>query len=180
MKLTVGTRVRIKRNLEGGEIYDDVFFAPEMEQFRGQETTITEVDETYGPYYELADIGGWVFSDAMLDVIEMTKEDLKAGMLVKTRDGRFAVLTPVREYQELNLCQRNYGLCNLSEYEGFTHLGDSIYDIVAVYGYSKILDAMAVNPNGRELLWKAKRLEVTMEDVYDKFGEEVTIVDDLD
>lgn len=68
MNFKVGDRVRVKTNLKGGERYGDMYFSPDMEEYRGKEYTVIAIDKC-GYYLEGVGrpFGPWSFRDEMLD-----------------------------------------------------------------------------------------------------------------
>ena len=66
MKFKVGDKVRIREDLVGGECYgeDELYFAPEMEEFRGKVFTVAY---RKGNRFVLKDVGLWEFNEDMLE-----------------------------------------------------------------------------------------------------------------
>lgn len=66
MKFKVGDKVRIREDLVGGECYgeDELYFAPEMEEFRGKVFTVAY---RKGNRFVLKDAGFWEFNEDMLE-----------------------------------------------------------------------------------------------------------------
>ena len=68
-ELKVGTKVRIKSDLECDEYYGKEIFVEGMDAFLGIETEISE--EIYSYLFELeCDEGKWYWSHEMFDVVE--------------------------------------------------------------------------------------------------------------
>jgi hypothetical protein len=85
-KYKVGDKVRVRTGLKGGESYDGLYFAHDMEKYCGKEFI---VKTTRGSReYKLQDTGEWVFNDAMFEDASVKfkvgdkvrlKKDLKVG-----------------------------------------------------------------------------------------------------
>jgi len=115
-------------------------------------------------------------------LMEFSKKDLKAGMLVECRNGDMGILMPTTHNEELNVCRYNqWGISNLEDYDDdliFTTYKDDGYDIMKVYGYTSIKKPLVVEIGDRELLWERKEdiKEYTMEESQEKLGEEFKLI----
>ena len=114
MKYKVGDTVRIKKDLEVGEIYGGVSFVEEMQQYLGQTTTIIRVTPSY--YNLKIDKGVWSWSDEMLGEVEGLRA-MKIGDIVIGKDGAERKVLDVREEIFGVSCNGNYN----SFYEFFTY-----------------------------------------------------------
>lgn len=70
-KLKVGDKVRVRKDLIGGQDYGNVRFQNFMRKYDGLETTISFVD--YVGDYKLKDCDGCWFSEEMLEPVEEVK-----------------------------------------------------------------------------------------------------------
>jgi len=94
LKYKVGDTVRIKKDLEVGEIYGGVSFVEEMQQYLGQTTTIIRVTPSY--YNLKIDKGVWSWSDEMLGEVGGLRA-MKIGDIVIGKDGAERKVLDVRE-----------------------------------------------------------------------------------
>ena len=73
MKFKIGDKVRVRDDLEVGQVYDGCEFVIEMEEFRGK---IMTIEKAYCSSYHLHGGGTWHFNDEML-------EDVESGVMIK-------------------------------------------------------------------------------------------------
>lgn len=79
MKYKVGDKVRVKKDLKGGEHYGGLYFGYGMENFCGKEFVITRIYNATN--ISLAGVFGWCFSEEMLEPVNNSK-------IVITTDGK--------------------------------------------------------------------------------------------
>lgn len=75
-KYNVGDRVRVRDDLQSNKWYNPVYFASDMDIYRGNVYVVSSIASIYDNIYRLADdsgsvlgdkSGAWVFSDKMLE-----------------------------------------------------------------------------------------------------------------
>lgn len=87
MKFKRGDKVKIRKDLKLGVIYNDCGFVGGMEEYRGKTATVLELMRD--DWYKLdIDDYGWTWSDEMLEPVEFTKDDLRPGDIITTRHGK--------------------------------------------------------------------------------------------
>lgn len=182
-KFKVGDRVRVREDLNSSCLYNGIVFSPLMEKYRGHVYTIDEVNNS--PFvYTLKgndDVNRWCFSEDMLKSVEFTKDDLKNGMIVEYRNGK----------RRMVLGSNMIGLDGINQFE---HYHDDLtvtenittLDIVKVFDVPnlecKITDIFKANKSRLSLLWereeevKEEVKEITMDDIEEKFGCKVKII----
>lgn len=112
----------------------------------------------------------------------MKKSDLRSGMVVRVRNGfEYLVMIPdSTDYDTLFLMNKNghtWLNCGFGE-DLLDQKGDDGFDVMAVYdirrsGFSSVFENLE-----NRLLWKREEpLKVTMEEIYEKFGCKVKIVE---
>ena len=87
MKFKVGDKVRVRNDLEVGDLYNNHGFFEEMAQYRGKTARITGVSPC-GNYNLNIDSSEWFWADEMLEPAGLTKDDLKPGDILATRNGK--------------------------------------------------------------------------------------------
>lgn len=78
-KYKVGEKVKVREDLKGGEVYNDVFFSPAMERYRGKEFIIKDVlIRKFGYAYKLnlSEQSNWTFAHDMLEYIKFPQKTL--------------------------------------------------------------------------------------------------------
>jgi hypothetical protein len=72
----IGDRVKIKNNLKGGKNYQELYFHPDMEVFRGMFFIIESMEE-YGDTYRFKLKGNeWFYTPDMLERVDVTLRSL--------------------------------------------------------------------------------------------------------
>lgn len=182
-KFKVGDRVRVREDLNSSRLYNGIAFSPLMTTFRGNVYTIDEVnDPSY--VYRLKgndDVDKWFFSEDMLELVEFTKDNLKNGMIVEYRNGKRRMVLGTNLIGLDGISQFEYYHDDLTVTENFTTL-----DIVKVFDVPnlecKITDIFKPNKSRLSLLWereeevKEEVKEITMDDIEEKFGCKVKII----
>lgn len=73
MKYKVGDKIRVRKDLEVGEIYGNIDFIDLMEKYKGQIVTVISVGTAH---YEIEeDNGTWAWTDEMLEPVEEGEEN---------------------------------------------------------------------------------------------------------
>lgn len=164
MEFKVGDRVRCTRNVDGFNIKDKIGTI--------KETAITlcvvDFDENVGGWEDKKSgikLGhGLGLDKKILELIEenadtFTLDDLKVGYLVELRDGSGNMVMEATEGKVLIEEYNGYYL-ELNAYNNnLNYDGNSDYDIIKVYGFSKYKSkALKFNTEDRELLWERKEI----------------------
>jgi hypothetical protein len=87
MKFKVGDKVRVRKDLVVGRMYDDYTFVLDMKKFMDEIVTIVSVCDKY---YEIdKDNQYWCWTDEMFEpnIANFTKANLKDGMVVEYSNG---------------------------------------------------------------------------------------------
>lgn len=103
MKYNIGEYVMVKRNLFGGEYYEDTYFNPKMEKYRGKIYKILKKNRNTrrycleSAYHHIGDDRQvyWEFTDEMLDRAPERKNNMsreEAGKFVSRSDSLFDIL----------------------------------------------------------------------------------------
>ena len=77
MKYKVGDKVRVREDLIVGEIYHNCYFIEDMEKYKGKETAITEIRDSYRKKYMVDLTKQWIFGESMLEDVGMSIIDGK-------------------------------------------------------------------------------------------------------
>lgn len=182
-KFKVGNRVRVREDLNSSTCYNDLVFSPLMSKYRGHVYTIDKVMNSPSMYKLKGndDINTWTFSEDMLESAEFTKDDLKNGMIVEYRNGKRRMVLGTNLIGLDGINQFEYYHDDLTVTENFTTL-----DIVKVFDVPnlecKITDILKPNKSRLSLLWereeevKEEVKEITMDDIEEKFGCKVKII----
>lgn len=85
MKYGVGNRVKIREDLIEDKIYGGLYVNATMANYRGKYARVTCVNEN--GTYELDCDKRWWWGDEILEPAEFTKDDLRPGDILTTRDG---------------------------------------------------------------------------------------------
>lgn len=164
MKFKVGDRVRCTRNVGSFDT-------------KGKVGTIKEIGVTVYAVDFDENVGGWGDKKLSikvghglsvqvedLELIEentdtFTLDDLKIGYLVELRDGSGNMVMEATEGKALIEEYNGYYL-ELNAYNNnLNYYGDSDYDIIKVYGFSKYKSkALKFTTEDRELLWERKEI----------------------
>lgn len=115
----------------------------------------------------------------------MTRDDLKPGYVVRTRDGKFLLVaeTSFEKYlmdMRIGAFPLKYWLPDMRKFSPFID-GRNPCDIMEVYGlpYSPS-DVLTVRIDTRELLWKrSEPKKMTMEEICEALGYDVEIVKEV-
>lgn len=86
MRYKVGDKVRVKENLQVGQVYGNQEFVCYMEKYKGLVTQIKGVT-TSNCYHLECDIKEWLWTDEMLEPVKFTKQHLQTGDVVELRCG---------------------------------------------------------------------------------------------
>lgn len=164
-KYKIGDKVRIKKveECDGSLTWNH---NGEMDHWCGQIMTIREIDPD-GDYRMEEDInennGGWFWKEEWLEPITyFTKDDLKTGMTVTTRDGEiFAV------YGEHLLVLDGFEPIH-NYYIDLTHWNNSSFDIVEVHDLNeKAVSLEDILDNPGKLIWSiSKEREISSEEAF--------------
>ena len=93
---------------------------------------------------------------------EMTKSELKTGMVVERRNGDKYMVLLDTPHGNIFVCK--YGWCNMDLYEDDLHaMGGEKLDIVAVYRPDEGLQQKCI-------WWRSEVKEVTLSEIAEKFG----------
>jgi hypothetical protein len=92
MKYKVGDKVRVRDDLEVGQVYGDCEFIMEMKGFSGK---IMTIEKAYCSSYRLHGGGTWHFTDEMLEDVEsgvmMIKIYQDGNKVIAKKEGKFGV-----------------------------------------------------------------------------------------
>lgn len=89
----------------------------------------------------------------------MTKNDLKAGYLIRNRRGELRIIAPANDTLVIISQIGRYGELTETK-EDLTSMNGSEFDIMEVYGYSTMYHkVLSFDTNFRPLLWKRKEEE---------------------
>jgi hypothetical protein len=108
----------------------------------------------------------------------MTKNDLKVGYVVETKEGN---LYMVMETQSGKIFVRNEGFNWLSSYkDDLINQELSEFDVTRIYGFSYLpMESFKISKNNRPLLWKRKEYkEMTLAEIEKALGYKVKIVEE--
>lgn len=82
-----GAKVLIRSDLEDGEIYDDVDFAPDMRQWAGTVVTITAVGEYGDRTFDIKeDDDDFLWSVGMIEAVMTVDESLSSSVEIRSDD----------------------------------------------------------------------------------------------
>jgi len=114
------------------------------------------------------------------DFMEFTKADLKAGYVVQYRDGEYRMIMPSQKGLYLVLGKNGCGMYLDNFNEDLTSFNKegviAKCTIIAVFGYNEQgSNSLDVDWTYRPLLWSRKEppMELTMQEIADKFGVDV-------
>ncbi|MCI8396180.1 MAG: nitrogen fixation protein NifZ [Clostridia bacterium] len=183
-KFKVGDRVRIRKDLDADGDYE-VGFVSDMAVYKGKLAKIMsltcdglcrlDIDKKY-----------WTWSEDMLVKADFTKEDLKAGYVVKCRDNSLRLIMPNTK-RGLILLKLDYkkDLINWTDLERYSsdllHIDANNWDIIEVYGFSEFAsDALEYELDSRERLWKREenKKDMTIAEIEKELGYSVKIVNE--
>lgn len=188
--LKIGDKVKIRSDLNANKHYGDVVFVGEMEKYCGKVLTIKYVNYVEDRIeYQMEEDYRWDWTDEMFE--PLTEEDkknilmnistIKTGVVIITKYDRIGIVVNgfVWHYDGSIDAVENI-LTYIQEYEDNDYIK---YIIKCKYGFKHIQNNLtnikADKPvTGIEILWKYEEPipEVTMEEVYKKFGHKVKIV----
>ena len=175
MKFKVGDRVRCTRNIiicktdnnthhntkdKVGivkEIYSSNFYIIDFdENIKGEEIVDLNIKKGHGLNVCEEDLE---LIEENTDTKQFTLDDLKVGYLVELRDGSGNMVMEATEGKVLIEEYNGYYL-ELNAYNNnLNYYGDSYYDIIKVYGFSKYKSkALKFTTEDRELLWERKEI----------------------
>lgn len=181
-KYKVGDRVLIKSwdDMEkefGLDEYGNIKigFVKDMKKFCNKEFKIIKRDED-GDYI-LENDNWFYFYDDMIErkVDDMTKSDLKSGMIIETRDGE-RYITIVKEDCEINFMNLQGGtyLDDCELLDDMTDNIDNTYDIMKIYKMDYTLNDCKITQN---LIWERKEVkEMTIKDIEKELGYNIKII----
>jgi len=112
----------------------------------------------------------------------MLDSDLKAGMLVVLKNGYVGILLPWRDTLEVigrrDVDEELHALADARLYNGNEDSPFAGFAIVEVYAINFDNSLDALNPQGRELLWKYEKpvRELTVEQIEKILGYKIRIV----
>lgn len=171
MKFKVGDRVRCARDIiickadnnthhntkdKAGivkEIYSSNFYTIDFdENIKGEEIVDLNIKKGHGLNVCEDDL-------ELIEENAFTLDDLKVGYLVELRDGSVNMVMEATEGKVLIEEYNGYYL-ELNAYNNnLNYYGDSDYDIIKVYGFSKYKSkALKFTTEDRELLWERKEI----------------------
>ena len=167
-KYNVGDKVRVKKVVK--DIYPSCWNSGgEMDHWCGQIMTIRAI-ESYGGYRMKEDFNennnrGWVWEEEWLEPITyFTKDDLKTGMAVTTRDGEIFVVYG----KHLLVIDGSEPICNYRT--DLTHCHSNIrdFDIVEVRDFNeKVTSLEDILDNPGKLIWsRPKEREISSEEAF--------------
>ena len=162
MKFKAGDRVICTRNTCGYATKNKKGTIKKLEN----KIYMVDFDENVGGWedidLEIKRGHGVAVDDEDIELIEenaFTLDDLKVGYLVELRDGSGNMVMEVTEGKVLIEEYNGYYL-ELNAYNNnLNYYGDSDYDIIKVYGFSKYKSkALKFTTKDRELLWERKEI----------------------
>ena len=181
----VGDRVKVKIYLNCGDTYGNIVFVADMKKYCGKTLIISYVEKAKnGTIYYGTEGNGWCWSEEMFEPIkdenEMNKmPEPETGMFVITdnynigvvagnnvvyQDGGYDTIEGIIEYNKENKGYIKYIIDNVSCF-------DDVRQNIFVNNLSRL-------EYFGSYIWKYKEpRKVTMQEIYDKFGEIVEIVD---
>lgn len=177
MRYKIGDRVKVREDLIVGRKYGGVCFVEGMKELLGKVVEISGVFREKG-YGVRGNLFGW--TDEMFEgKVEMTKDDLKTGMIVTLRNGEeyMVVLNHVKHPN--GLIMSFTGEMKWDELNSYT---DDLlcrglncaFDIVKV----QIPTTNFLVYETRDTLWEREEVKkITMKEVEEKFGCKVEIID---
>ncbi len=71
MKLKVGDKARVRKDIEAGKSYGDVYFAEQMEKYKGE---IIVIEKKFNDNVGVYQYEGWNWADEMLEPVEEEKK----------------------------------------------------------------------------------------------------------
>ena len=165
-KYNVGDKVRVKKVVKGTYPFSWNRDG-EMDHWCGQIMTIHAI-ESNGAYRMKEDFNennniGWFWKEDWLEPITyFTKDDLKTGMSVTTRDGEIFVV-----YGEHLLVLDGFESIH-NYYIDLTHCDDSYFDIVEVHDINKNVTSLKdILYNPGKLIWsRLKEKEISSEEAF--------------
>lgn len=179
MLYKVGDKVRVKFNLEAGKHYERTDGIPRlfcnqwMSQFAGKICTIKSV-QTGNAYTLEEDIENYFFAGSMFEEdLNMTLNDLKDGMVVKTREGMLGMVHGARILFEKSHTDLNEYKMDLTRNDEYSRL-----DIIAIYRSDRptSLNTFFRVDNLIELWERAPEVEMTVAQIEEKLGYRIKIV----
>lgn len=162
MKFKAGDRVICTRNTCGyatknkkgtiKKLKNKIYMVDFDENVGGWEDIDLEIKRGHGVAVDDEDI-------ELIEENAFTLDDLKVGYLVELRDGSGNMVMEVTEGKVLIEEYNGYYL-ELNAYNNnLNYYGDSDYDIIKVYGFSKYKSkALKFTTKDRELLWERKEI----------------------
>ena len=178
MLYKVGDKVRVKFNLEAGKHYErnglpPVFCNQWMSQFAGKICTIESVPVD-GAYTLEEDTENYFFAGSMFEEdLNMTLNDLKDGMVVRTREGMLGMI-----HGDRILFERTYTL--LREYKMDLTRNDMYnrLDIMTIYRSDRptSLNTFFRTDNLIKLWERGPEVEMTIAQIEEKLGHKIKIV----
>ena len=129
-------------------------------------------------------LGRWCDGNE-LEYMNFTKEDLKAGYVVKCRDSSLRLIMPNAK-RGLVLLRLDYKkeIINWTDLERYSldllHIADSSWDIIEIYGLSEFAcSALEYDLDSRELLWKREdKKEMTIAEIENELGYSIKIIEE--
>lgn len=88
MKYKVGDRVKVRKDLEVGQVYGDCDFIEEMKEFRGK---IMTVEKVYYSSYYLHGGGTWHWSEEMLEDVESINILVRGNKVIAKKGDKIGI-----------------------------------------------------------------------------------------
>lgn len=185
-KYKVGDKVLIKKwddmvdefgiNEYCNHINTNIAFTSNMKQFCNNFYEIIFKDNDK---YKLRGTNGYSFIDDMIErkVIDMTKKDLRSGMIIEIRKG-YRFITIVKENGEIHFMNLDGITClgNCDLLDDMTDSIDSNYDIVKIY---KMSDTLKNCKTTQDLIWeRQEKREMTIAEIEKELGYSIKIIKD--
>lgn len=179
MLYKVGDKVRVKFNLEAGKHYErgghnpPLFCNQCMAQFAGAICTIKSA-YARGAYTLEEDTQNFLFAAGMFEEdLNMTLNDLKDGMVVKTREGMLGMVHGARILFEKSHTDLNEYKMDLTRDDEYNRL-----DIIAIYRSDRptSLNTFFRVDNLIELWERAPEVEMTVAQIEEKLGYRIKII----
>lgn len=161
--IKVNDKVKVRGDLTINKVYGGQLLVDEMEMFKGEMVTITEVvDEDNFKIKE--DYAEFIWSKDMFEEVELepmkdsiSKEEIEAGMLVElyNRELELTVLSLVANTKDGKVLMSNGSYITLDTFDDELNYDIDEIIIMKVYGFPlNPINVFEYTTDGRDLLWK--------------------------